>query len=189
MPSRVSLELSRKMLPCQPYSITLSGQITFDYASHIIIAKDSASIMLAARAEETHTHTPRSMALRCRFSFLSRFNVGGKLWWCCIGPYRPWLSVIRHFGDSFPAPPPIYPLFLSLRPRPRPESQKRGQAQVHCEKTFHYNNRKKKRRRDGKPAKYKLCDAFSCWIYPRTCAPVHLLSKDSPISDTGYMHF
>jgi hypothetical protein len=57
MPSRVSLELSRKMLPCLPYSITLSGQITFDYASHIIIAKDSASTMLAARAEETHTHT------------------------------------------------------------------------------------------------------------------------------------
>jgi hypothetical protein len=23
------------------------------------------------------------MALRCRFSFLSRFNVGGKLWWRC----------------------------------------------------------------------------------------------------------
>lgn len=90
--------------------------------------------MLAARAEEenTHTHTPRSMALRCRFSFLSRFNVGGKLWWCCIGPYR--LSVIRHFGDSFPTPPPIYPLFHSVHVHalnPRREARRKYTVKKH----------------------------------------------------------
>jgi hypothetical protein len=128
------------------------------------------------------------MALRCRFSFLSRFNVGGKLWWRCIGPYRPWLSVIRHFGDSFPAPhPSTHSFFHSVHVHalnPRREARRKYTVKKHSIITT-----EKKKRRDGKPAKYKLCDAFSCWIYPRTCAPVHLLSKDSPISDTGYMHF
>lgn len=72
------------------------------------------------------------MALRCRFSFLSRFNVGGKLWWCCIGPYR--LSVIRHFGDSFPTPPPIYPLFHSVHVHalnPRREARRKYTVKKH----------------------------------------------------------
>jgi hypothetical protein len=75
------------------------------------------------------------MALRCRFSFLSRFNVGGKLWWRCIGPYRPWLSVIRHFGDSFPAPhPSTHSFFHSVHVHalnPRREARRKYTVKKH----------------------------------------------------------
>jgi len=146
-------------------STTLSGQITFDYASHIIIDKIMSIMLLGERERERV-----SGRWQCVVAFdFCRVSTWGK--WSCMA-YTPLAFGHHHFGDSFPPPAAALPLpglhLHALNPR--------GQSRKYTEKkTFHYNNRKKRRAERARQVQALRCvQLLDLSMYVRASATLHL---------------